>query len=260
MLQARLFKHQGLCRTFSHPRFTQNEMVDMLANLFVTENLSTEIIKLILAFTAGALIGIEREKHGRPAGMRTHVLVCTGACLMMIISEGVFAKYSHLNADGIARIDPGRIGAQIITGIGFLGAGVILKEGASVRGLTTAACLWYVAGVGMAFGFGMTAIGILSTILAFVALFALKHVDTLLRKDRFLRLSVITVGDKDIFAEMKNIFRAHSLVTANIEQEYDLENQRIQYDFIITHHHRPMGRTLIDEISKLDGVTNVRYR
>jgi putative Mg2+ transporter-C (MgtC) family protein len=232
----------------------------MLHDLFVTEHLGSAIIKLILAFTAGAMIGIEREKHGRPAGMRTHVLVCTGACLMMIVSEGVFAKYGHLNAEGIARIDPGRIGAQIVTGIGFLGAGVILKEGANVRGLTTAACLWYVAGVGMAFGFGMTAIGIYSTILAFLALFALKHVDILLRKDRFLRLSVVTLGDKDIFAEMKEIFTAHSLTTANIEQEYDLENQRIQYDFIITHHHQPMGRTLIEEISKLEGVTKVRYR
>jgi putative Mg2+ transporter-C (MgtC) family protein len=232
----------------------------MLNNLFVTEQLGTELIKLILAFTAGALIGIEREKHGRPAGMRTHVLVCTGACLMMIISEGVFAKYGHLNAEGIARIDPGRIGAQIITGIGFLGAGVIIKEGANVRGLTTAACLWYVAGVGMAFGFGMTAIGICSTILAFVALFALKHVDTLLRKDRFLRLSVVTMGDSDIFTEIKDIFNTHSLTTANIEQEFDLENQRIQYDFIITHHHRPVGQTLVNEISKLDGVTKVRYR
>lgn len=192
--------------------------------------------------------------------MRTHVLVCTGACLMMIISEGVFAKYGHLSSEGIGRIDPARIGAQIITGIGFLGAGVILKEGANVRGLTTAACLWYVAGVGMAFGFGMTAIGIYSTILAFIALFALKHIDMLLRKDRFLRLSVVTRGDRDIFTEMKDIFKAHALKTTNIEQEYDLENQRIQYDFIITHHHHPMGRTLIDEISKLDGVTRVRYR
>lgn len=232
----------------------------MLDNLFITENLGTEMFKLILAFTAGALIGIEREKHGRPAGLRTHVLVCTGACLMMIISEGIFAKYGHLNADGIARIDPGRIGAQIVTGIGFLGAGVIIKEGANVRGLTTAACLWYVAGVGMAFGFGMTAIGIFATILAFLALFALKHIDVLLGKDRFLRLSVVTVGDKDIFEEIKGIFHTHSLVTANIEQEHDLENQRIQYDFIVTHHHQPVGRTLIDEISRLEGVTRVRYR
>ncbi|MCA1797342.1 MAG: MgtC/SapB family protein [Desulfuromonadaceae bacterium] len=232
----------------------------MLDDLFITEPLGPEVLKLILAFTAGALIGIEREKHGRPAGLRTHVLVCTGACLMMIISEGIFAKYGHLNADGIARIDPGRIGAQIVTGIGFLGAGVIIKEGANVRGLTTAACLWYVAGVGMAFGFGMTAIGVFATVLAFIALFALKLMDAVLRKDRFLRLSVVTLGDKDIFEEIKGIFHSHSLATTNIEQEHDLENRRIQYDFIVTQHHRPMGKTLIDEIARLDGVTRVRYR
>ena len=79
----------------------------------------------------------------------------------MVVSEGVFFKFGHLSAEGVVRLDPGRIGAQIITGIGFLGAGVILKEGVSVRGLTTAACLWYVAGLGMAFGMGMFLIALL---------------------------------------------------------------------------------------------------
>jgi|GEM_PF-5714223 len=112
----------------------------------------------------------------------------------------------------------------------------------------------------MAFGFGMTAIAIFATVLAFVALFALKHVDALLRKDRFLRLSVVTMGNADVFEDIREIFNTLSLTTTNIEQEYDLESQRIQYDFIITHQHKPMGRTLINEISRLDGVTRVRFR
>ena len=230
----------------------------MPLSFVLNSSLSYGLLKLLLAFIAGTLIGIEREKHGRPAGMRTHVLVCTGACLMMLISEEVFVKYGHLSAEGISRIDPGRIGAQIITGIGFLGAGVIIKEGANVRGLTTAACLWYVAGVGMAFGFGMFWIGVSSTLLAFIALLAMKHVDHILRKDRFLRLNVI--ADRDIFMELKEIFNRHSLHTANIEQEYDIERQRIQYDFIITHHHKPVGRILIDDISAINGALKIRFR
>lgn len=232
----------------------------MAESFFITENIGGQLVKLLLAFIAGGLIGIEREKHGRPAGLRTHVLVCTGACLMMIISESIFARYGHLSATGIARIDPGRIGAQIVTGIGFLGAGVILKEGVNVRGLTTAACLWYVAGVGMAFGFGMVGIGISSTALAFVALFGLKYFDPVFRKDKFLRLSVVSSVDADIFEDLTEIFHRHALRLTNIEQELDLENQRRQYDFIITHSQNPVGRTLIAEISKLEGITRVRYK
>ena len=126
-------------------------MVDVSWLFLDTRLLDTPVlamlVKLLLAFIAGSLIGIEREKHGRPAGLRTHVLVCTASCLMMVISEGLYLKYAHLMADSAVRLDPGRIGAQIIAGIGFLGAGVILKEGVSIRGLTTAACLWFAAGV-----------------------------------------------------------------------------------------------------------------
>ncbi len=232
----------------------------MTESFFFTENIGTHLVKLLLAFIAGGLIGIEREKHGRPAGLRTHVLVCTGACLMMIISESIFARYGHLSATGIARIDPGRIGAQIVTGIGFLGAGVILKEGVNVRGLTTAACLWYVAGVGMAFGFGLIDIGICSTALAFAALFGLKYFDPVFRKDRFLRLSVVSAAETDISEDLKIIFKKYALKITNIEQEIDLENQRRQYEFIITHNQHPMGKTLITEIAELKGISKVRYK
>ena len=98
-------------------------------------------VKLILAAIAGGLIGLEREKHGRPAGLRTNLLVSVGACAMMIVSEAFYLKYGMLNVDSAVRFDPSRVAAQIVVGIGFLGAGVILKEGASVRGLTTAASL-----------------------------------------------------------------------------------------------------------------------
>ncbi|MDD2557072.1 MAG: MgtC/SapB family protein [Desulfuromonadaceae bacterium] len=232
----------------------------MAETFLFNEDIGAQLVKMLLAFFAGGLIGVEREKHGRPAGLRTHVLVSTGACLMMIVSESIFIRYGHLSATGIARIDPGRIGAQIVTGIGFLGAGVILKEGINVRGLTTAACLWYVAGVGMAFGFGLVGIGICSTALAFLALFGLKYFDPVFRKDRFLRLSVVCAAEVDIFEDLKTIFQRYALRTTNVEQELDLENQRRQYDFIITHSQKPMGRTLIAEISKINGITKVRYK
>ncbi|MBN2643844.1 MAG: MgtC/SapB family protein [Desulfuromonadaceae bacterium] len=218
------------------------------------------LLKLVLAFVAGTLIGIEREKHGRPAGLRTHILVCTGACLMMVVSEGVFFKYGHLSAEGVIRLDPGRIGAQIITGIGFLGAGVIIKEGITVRGLTTAACLWYVAGVGMAFGMGMFITGALATALALVALMGMKKLEPVIRKDRFLNLCVVTGCEADILDDLHSVFDNHQLYVTNIEQDINLAEKLRRYDFILTRHHKRIGQDLLKEILQLDGVIRVRYK
>ncbi|UCG77990.1 MAG: MgtC/SapB family protein, partial [Nitrospirota bacterium] len=101
------------------------------------------LIRLVLGTVLGSIVGFEREVHGRPAGFRTHLLVCLASVLIMIVSE----EYYHLavmNPDFI-RVDPARIAAGAITGVGFLGAGVIIKSGFNVQGLTTAACLWIVS-------------------------------------------------------------------------------------------------------------------
>ena len=228
-------------------------------NLMVNSQLML-ILKLVLAFVSGTLIGIEREKHGRPAGLRTHILVCTGACLMMVVSEGVFFKFGHLSAEGVVRLDPGRIGAQIITGIGFLGAGVILKEGVSVRGLTTAACLWYVAGLGMAFGMGMFLIGAVATVLDLIALIGMKKLEPVLKKDRFLNLCVVTSSDVDVLDDLQRVFTTHQLFVSSIEQEVNLLEKQRRYDFVLTRHQKRIGRELVGHILELDGVVRVRYR
>lgn len=104
-------------------------------------------LALILAVALGGLIGLERELHGHPAGLRTHILVCVGSTLFTLISVQIGAVANR-------PADPGRIAAQIVTGIGFLGAGAIIREGASIRGLTTAASIWTTAAVGLAVGTG----------------------------------------------------------------------------------------------------------
>ncbi|WP_321532726.1 MgtC/SapB family protein [uncultured Desulfuromonas sp.] len=218
------------------------------------------ILKLVLAFIAGTMVGIEREKHGRPAGLRTHILVCVGACLMMVVSEGVFFKFGHLSAESVVRLDPGRIGAQIITGIGFLGAGVILKEGVSVRGLTTAACLWYVAGLGMAFGMGMFLIGAVATALALIALIAMKKLEPVLKKDRFLNLCVVTGSEVDVLDQLQQVFTNHQVFVFNIEQDINLMEKQRRYDFVLTRHQQRIGRDLVGEILELNGVIRVRYK
>ncbi|MBU3933439.1 MAG: MgtC/SapB family protein [Candidatus Omnitrophica bacterium] len=148
------------------------------------------IIRLISAFILGGLIGLEREIHGRAAGLRTHILVCLGSALLMLTSMHIFYLYRD-----VTTIDPGRIAAGVITGIGFLGAGTILRFKASVRGLTTAASLWAVAGIGLAVGSGFY-LGAYATsaLVLFVLFFLTKLERVLVRKDWYRVLAVETKG------------------------------------------------------------------
>ncbi len=216
-------------------------------------------VKLFLAALAGGIIGVEREMHGRPAGLRTHLLVTVGACLMMIISEGFHLKYGELGMESSVRIDPSRTAAQIITGIGFLGAGVILKEGINVRGLTTAASLWVAAGLGMAFGMGLYGPGAMATGLALFSLFFLKKLEPVVKKDRYLQLNVVADSTRDLFADLEEIFAARKLRVSDVRSALDLENQQISYQFVLTQHHRRIGRELTAAVSRLPGVKRISY-
>lgn len=218
------------------------------------------LVKILLASLAGGIIGLEREKHGRPAGLRTHLLVSAGSCLMMIVSEAFFLKYGDLPGTGVIRLDPGRAAAQIITGIGFLGAGVIIKEGAMVRGLTTAASLWMVAGIGMAFGMGLASAGAIGTFLALFSLLILKKLEPLLKKDRYLHLSISATAHPDIYPRLEYIFTEHQLKISDIEANLDIPANRILYSFIITQHKTRIGRELSRVIAEIDGVQTIHYK
>lgn len=125
----------------------------------------TSIIKIIIATVIGSLIGIERERANRPAGIRTHALVCIGAALVMDLNLQVVQNFSQFS-----QADPFRLGAQVISGIGFLGAGTILKEGVSVKGLTTAASIWSIACIGLVIGVGYYDIAIFAAFVIYIAL------------------------------------------------------------------------------------------
>lgn len=133
-------------------------------------NLSPGVIAICLrlscAMFVGALIGMEREYTHRPAGLRTHILVALGACVVSITGEMIFMHYSVLSSTP----DPARLSAQVITGVGFLGAGTIMKEGASVKGLTTAASVWAVACLGIAAGFGYYFLALAGMFFTFITL------------------------------------------------------------------------------------------
>ncbi len=132
------------------------------------------IMRLTLSVILSGLIGLERQVHRRHAGLRTHILVCLGSCLIMLTSLYIFDIYENR-----VPLDPARIAAGVITGIGFLGAGTIIRERERVRGLTTAASLWVVAGIGLAVGCGFYLAAVFTTILSLVVLFLLRYMESM---------------------------------------------------------------------------------
>ncbi len=132
-------------------------------------------IRLFLSLILGGLIGLERQIHRRTAGLRTHILVSLGSCLIMLTSLYIFDIYKNQ-----VPLDPARIAAGVITGIGFLGAGTIIRESEGIKGLTTAASLWVVAGIGLACGCGFYSAALFSSVLAFITLFFLRYPERLM--------------------------------------------------------------------------------
>jgi putative Mg2+ transporter-C (MgtC) family protein len=154
-------------------------------------------LRLLLAAVLGALVGLEREIHDHPAGMRTHLLVSLGSAGFTVLSIAAFP------APGA---DPARIAAQIVSGVGFLGAGAILKEGATIRGLTTAASLWAVAAVGMAAGAGAWVVAVTITAIAIVSLWPLRLVaDKVIGRDPHIVRMRLLVDDPDALARVVSV-------------------------------------------------------
>ena len=139
---------------------------------------SEMIMRLLLTLLLSGLVGLERQVHRRDAGLRTHILVALGSCLIMLTSIYVFDIYK----DQVV-LDPVRIAAGVVTGIGFLGAGTIIRESDRVRGLTTAASLWVVAGIGLAVGIGFNKVAIYTTVLVLIVLYFLRFIDKRLAKE-----------------------------------------------------------------------------
>jgi putative Mg2+ transporter-C (MgtC) family protein len=131
------------------------------------------LLRVGLAAVLGGAIGFERELREREAGLRTHMLVSVGAALFTLVSAYAWTDWRFSTEDGLV-FDPTRIAAQIVTGIGFLGAGAIIRQGLSVRGLTTAATLWVVAAIGMAAGAGYYAAAVITTVLVLISLWPLR--------------------------------------------------------------------------------------
>ncbi len=167
------------------------------------------ILRLILAAILGGIVGLERERRHQPAGFRTHMILCLGSTLAMMVSIHV-AHTAYVN--GPPYPDPARIAAQVVSGIGFLGAGAILRLGVSVKGLTTATSLWTMAGIGLAIGSGFYFGGSIATVIIVIALSAMSRVEKDLFGSKGNKILIFTAEDRpNLIPKVEEILRKHKI-------------------------------------------------
>lgn len=208
------------------------------------------IIRLAVSLVLGALVGYERERDSQPAGLRTHMILTLGACLAMVLS---------VNISAIRNTDPTRLAAQVISGIGFLGAGAILRYGLNIKGLTTATSLWTMAVVGLAVGYGYYLIGIVTTVMMLVTLTVINIIEK-----RFIRnVSVhsIVIEIKDSGTTLRQVRKvmaesAEQIRTFGIRRS--LKNDQLRLESIAKIPKGERLEKLVATISHIEGVRSIK--
>ena len=232
--------------------------MQQLASSLPTLNWDEALLRLALAAVLGGLIGVERELREREAGLRTHLLVSVGSALFTIVSAYGFEEFLE-SGEAVVRADPTRIAAQIVTGIGFLGAGAIIRQGFSVRGLTTAATLWVVAAVGLAAGAGYYSAAVITTALVLVALWPLRIIAYQLlhrfRPEDGLLLVDVPAGHPPgaIIDEVERL--GARIESMQVSQEG--ERRRLELEVVLPRDAAPPK--FVTRIADLDGVAQVRW-
>ena len=213
------------------------------------------LLKICLATALGAIVGIERERSERAAGLRTHALVALGAAVFMLTSAFGFKDVLGTPAVGL---DPSRVAAQIVTGIGFLGAGAIIFQNEMVRGLTTAASIWVVAAIGMAAAGGMYVLAVSSTALTLIVLAILKTVETHWFKDRRSSVLSLQIDPNAIsLAQIRTEIEAQGLKVEQIKVTPDRPGVSDRVGLVLSRGSAKSLTALIKQMSHMAGVNEV---
>ncbi len=229
----------------------------------ITRNLLAEIkfdssaflldifLPCILALIFGGIIGLQREKAERPAGLRTHALVCLGSTVFTLIS------YLGFSSIGSGTIDPSRIAAGIVTGIGFIGAGAIFRQGSLIRGVTTAASIWIVASIGMALGVKLYYLALLVTIFGFLTLSILKYIE-----DKMLKLPnyLVKITTPENFTNLEKIIELLKKMSVNIKSKkykFDSENNKKIFSINLYSRDSEFSTKIIKELSKFKEIEEI---
>jgi len=211
------------------------------------------VFRLVLSFIMGGVIGLEREWHRQSAGLRTHILISLGATMLTLLSIDIPQEFTRYQG-----IDPGRIAAQVISGIGFLGGGAIFRFGVNVRGLTTAASIWVVAGIGMLVGAGMYFASLVGTGLVLVALFVLVPFERRAFPDRTLRtLDVSMRGERVDTDGIYPVLTEYGIEVKgeSISQSFSEKTVRLRLTVMVPDGIRWNG--LYEKVGRVPGITHI---
>jgi len=215
------------------------------------------IFKLLLGTILGGIIGFERQSHGRPAGFRTQLLVCVACVLIMIISESYYIQNSM--KPEYARIDPTRIAAGAMTGVGFLGAGVILKTGVSIQGLTTAACIWIVSAIGLAIGAGQYVAGVTGFTITFISLWFLRLMEIKIPTMAYKYVTVVTDSSGDEEA-ITSIFQDSGFKINKMDYDIEITKGEKKYIFTVSSKNGISMKEVIGAVSSLKFAKKLEIR
>jgi putative Mg2+ transporter-C (MgtC) family protein len=222
-----------------------------------TEN-AVMLARIFGAVAIGALIGLERSFHGRPAGFRTHALVCVASALLMLVTVYQNEWMTQVALEAI-RTDPTRMAQGIMTGIGFLGAGVIFKEGLTVRGLTTAASIWVTAAIGILIGIGFWIPALIGAIATLAVLSVFRFIESSMPSEvyahhqlRFRREAVMTVD------EVRRLIGSYGFSVANLSSRLVDEGKYFEYRMVIRSRARDNTQALAQHLLKLPEVIEFR--
>lgn len=213
------------------------------------------LFRLVLAAVLSGMIGFEREFHGRAAGFRTHILLCVGSALVMLTSMHIFDIYY-----GKVSVDPARIAAGVITGIGFLGAGTIMHSRSSVRGLTTAASLWVVAGLGLAVGSGLyfgSAVATGITIVTLMLFSRLEH--AMIRKDWYKTIYIEAKDGTDRIKSIRQSLAHYGVDITDFEVDRGADGSAMVLKIGLKLHSAKTAGQVLSDVGNLDGVNYVKW-
>jgi putative Mg2+ transporter-C (MgtC) family protein len=216
------------------------------------------IQRLIMALIFGGAIGLERSYHGRPAGFRTHALVCMSTSLLMLLSA---FENAWVTPSAVARttLDPTRMAQGIMTGIGFLGAGAIIKEGLTVRGLTTAASIWMTAAVGVMTGIGFWFPAALSFALTLGTLSVFRYIENKLPAQFYAQFMVRFRRERrPPEADMRQMIAQHGFTIANLSYRLDAADDFFEYRMVICSDRKDNARKLSETLCALETVKEFR--
>jgi putative Mg2+ transporter-C (MgtC) family protein len=207
------------------------------------------LLRLMLAVLAGGLIGFERTYHGRPAGFRTHTLVCTASSLLMLVTMYEWVLFAN------TPIDPTRMAQGIMTGIGFLGAGVIIKEGLSVRGLTTAASIWITAAIGILIGVGFYFTAVAATAITLGVLVLFRWIEAITPALHYGRLHV-RFSRQQVLAEeeLLKIITTHGISQANLIYQLIEQGKTFEYQMTIRTHEQANYKKLAETLIQMENI------